>query len=237
MSALPQAPGDPPPSPVLVVTATPDETQAESDTTDLLAEAASDDAESDAWTPVELVLREHSYNPDLQGARALYASIAAHRLDGQPVWTMVVAPPGSLKTELLEALDGLPLVYLIDQVTPKTFLSGQIKKSKKSSEVSPSLLHRVGSSGILICPDFSTVLSMNRDDRGSVLADMRRIYDGHLRKEFGTSDTLTDREWRGRMTFAAGATPDVDGFTRCSSLLASDLSWCAGAGPAEWAQR
>src|SRR5262249_47312454 len=58
--------------------------------------------------------------------------------------------------------------------------------------------------------DFSTVLSMNRDHRGSVLADMRRIYDGHLSKEFGTADRLHERSWDGRITFAAAATPDID---------------------------
>jgi hypothetical protein len=39
---------------------------------------------------------------------------------------------------------------------------------------------------------------------------MRRIYDGHLRKEYGTADRLDERGWRGRITFAVAATPDID---------------------------
>jgi hypothetical protein len=162
------------------------------------------------WKTVERVLLTHHYRPDTQAARALYSAIAAHRLPGPPVWPIIVAPPGSLKTELLEPLDGLAGVLLVDQITPKTFLSGQIEDPKQSKNTSPSLLIRIGGNGILVYPDFSTVLSMNRDNRGSVLADMRRIYDGHLRKEFGTADRLGDREWRGRITFAVAATPDVD---------------------------
>jgi hypothetical protein len=116
-----------------------------------------------------------------------------------------------MKTDLLAALDGLPNVHLIDRVTPNTFLSGQVKDDKRSSsEKSSSLLHRIGTSGIIVYPDFSTILSMNRTHRGSVLADMRRIYDGHLRKEYGTDDDHRKHEWKGRITFAVATTDEVD---------------------------
>lgn len=165
----------------------------------------------DSWAGVEAALLAHHHKPDREAARALYSAIAAHRLKGQPVWPMLVAPPGSLKTELLEALDGLPGVHIIDKVTPNTFLSGQIPDGRKRTKISPSLLHRIGPDGIIAYPDFSTVLSMNRDRRGEVLADMRRIYDGHLRKEYGTVDSPHDHEWRGRITFAVATTDEVDG--------------------------
>ena len=119
---------------------------------------------------------------------------------------MLVAPPGSMKTELLEALGGLPTVHLVDRLTPNSFLSGQVARARGPA----SLLHRIGPDGILVCPDFSTLLSMHRDHRSAVLADLRRIYDGHLRRELGTAEHPTEREWRGRLTFLVAATPDVD---------------------------
>ena len=158
------------------------------------------------WDALQAVLLAHYHEPDLEAARTLFAAVAAHRLPGQPVWLMLVAPPGSMKTELLEALGGLPSVHLIDRLTPNSFLSGQVARSRAPA----SLLHRIGPDGILVCPDFSTVLAMHRDHRGAVLADMRRIYDGHLRREVGTWQNLEEREWRGRLTFLVGATPDVD---------------------------
>ena len=164
---------------------------------------------ADRWREVERVLHQHFYNPDIQAAQAAYAAIAAHYLLGAPVWPMLVAPPGSMKTELLAALDGIPRVHLIDQVTTKTFLSGQIAAGA-AQDAPSSLLHRIGDNGIVVYSDFSTVLEMKRDDRGSVLADMRRIYDGHLHKEFGTSDNPQARDWQGRITFAVAATPEVD---------------------------
>ena len=147
-----------------------------------------------------------NYEPDLETARVVYAAVAAHRLSGQPVWLMLVAPPGSMKTELLESLGGLPGVHLVDRLTPNSFLSGQVARARGPS----SLLHRIGPDGILVFPDFSTVLSMSRNHRGAVLADMRRVFDGALRRELGTAEHPTEREWRGRLTFLVAATPDVD---------------------------
>lgn len=158
------------------------------------------------WRTVTDVLRKHFHKPDIQAVRAVFASIAAHYLPGVPVWAMLVAPPGSNKTSTLQPLEDLPGIYLIDKLTPNTFLSGQIPEGEVDRP--PSLLHRIGESGILIFPDFSTVLAMKRDDRASVLADMRRIYDGQLRKEVGTSGEPL--EWRGRLTLTVAATPDVD---------------------------
>jgi integrase len=43
---------------------------------------------------------------------------------------MRCAFPHSMKSELITALDGLPFVFAIDAVTPKTFLSGQISTTK-----------------------------------------------------------------------------------------------------------
>jgi len=176
---------------------------------DVTAVAANDRAVQ-AWAKVERALLTHCHKPDLDGARALYAAVAAHRLPGQPVWAMLVAPPGSVKTELLSALDGLPNFHSIDQVTPNTFISGQIQDPKRGNKQPSGLLNRVGDSAIIAIPDFSTVSSMKADDRGGILADMRRIFDGQLHKEFGTSDNLDQRLWRGRITFVVAATPQVD---------------------------
>jgi hypothetical protein len=76
------------------------------------------------WANVEAALLKHHYKPDLQAARAMYAALAAHKLPGQPVWPMSVAPPGSMKTDLLAALDGLPLVHLIDRVNHNVLSHG-----------------------------------------------------------------------------------------------------------------
>src|SRR5258706_1840810 len=75
-----------------------------------------DGREKSPWEKVEAVLKQHFHQPDTEPVRAAYSAIAAHRLAGQPVWAMLVAPPGSLKTEGLNAIKGLPGVHTVDQV-------------------------------------------------------------------------------------------------------------------------
>jgi hypothetical protein len=176
------------------------------------------------WQAVENVLRAHYFEPDLLAARLFYSAIAAHDLaDGPPVWPLSIAPPSSGKTDLLEGLRGLPGFHFIDEMTPNTFLSGQLQDGPKNPvtaalAVSSSLLHRIGKSGILVCADFSTITEMKRDDRGRVLAALRRIYDGSYRREFGTSENLGEREWSARLTVAAAGTNEVE---RCYGVFQS----------------
>jgi hypothetical protein len=160
------------------------------------------------WQEAENTLQRHYHQPDLQAARALYASIAAHRLTGQPVWPMLVGPPGSMKTELLNGLQVLKGVHFVDQITANTFISGHIVDER--DEVPAGLLGRIGKGGMIVYPDFSTIMAMKPDAKASILSDMRRIYDGQLRKEYGTANNLKARKWEGRITFAVAATPEVD---------------------------
>ena len=119
--------------------------------------ARQSESQRGAWETVVRVLRTHYHDPDIEAARALYAAVAAHDLTGQPVWPMAVAPPGSMKSELITALEGMQRVFLVDAVTPKTFLSGQNPDERTPTDRKASLLHRIGESGIILIPDFSTV--------------------------------------------------------------------------------
>ena len=157
---------------------------------------------STLWDALVESIRAFHHEPDIQAIEAGYAAVAAHYLPGQPVWCFCVAPSSSGKTELLMPLQeagGL----LISTVTPKTFISGW---TDERSGVNGSLLERARES-VIVCKDFSQIISMPHRSRGPVLADLRDIYDGFIAKEFGTGQR---REWRGRITFIAGATPELD---------------------------
>lgn len=164
-----------------------------------------------AWSEVERFLSANFLNPDIAAAKIIYATVASHRINRHaPAWLLPIAPPGSMKTELLKSCEGLPGVHLIDEVTENTFISGELDRPGHERTVPASLLHRIGEDGIIIVPDFSTILEMNSDKRGKILSQLRRIYDGQLRREFGTSENLDEREWKGRITLLAGTTPEVD---------------------------
>jgi hypothetical protein len=175
--------------------------------------------QAEAWAEVERFLRQDYIDPDINAVRIICSCVAAHRITEHPaVWAMCVAPSGSLKTAILQSLDGLPTMHFIDEVTPNTFVSGRIpdrgdeeKPRRRREKREPaSLLHRIGDDGFLIAADFSTILSMDERSRAKILAQLRRIYDGHFTREFGTEENLSQRSWKGRLTFITGATPDID---------------------------
>jgi hypothetical protein len=165
----------------------------------------------DAWLEVETALRDHFFEPDVEAARAFYAALAAHHLDGQPVWPMLVAPPGNMKTEMIKACAGLPNFHAIDSLTPNTFLSGRAPDGDKPRG-KDGLLQRVGTDALIAFPDFSTLLEGNRDKRDQVFAQLRRLYDGELRREVGIELDADATQWKGRLTFIAGVTPEVDNY-------------------------
>ena len=191
--------------------------------------AALGDAPSTLWMAVENSLRKNFENPDIEAAKLLFASVAAHRIvQYPPAWIMAIAPSGSMKTALLDTLQDLPSVHFVDEVTANTFISGytgkqeqsEKKKQRENKPCAPaSYLHRLGQEAILIAADFSTVLAMDKRKRPVILAQLRRIYDGHFSREFGTGENLSEGTWKGRLTLLAGVTPEVDKhFTLLQSL-------------------
>lgn len=175
------------------------------------SDAASSTHPISCFAPVESILREKFKDPDIEAVKVTFSCVSAHRITDHPAaWPLVIAPPGSLKTVILECLRGLPSVHFVDEVTEATFISGKIDQPGRGRKAPASYLHRIGKEGILVSADFSTITSADRRLRAKVFAQLRRIYDGHFSREFGTDENLDERSWEGRLTFMAGATPEVD---------------------------
>lgn len=152
-----------------------------------------------------LLITDRDFLPVLVGAAL------AHRLESDPVWLLLVAPPGGTKTEPLRSFYGCTGYYALSELTAKTFASGLDTPNGHD----PSLLARL-TSEILILKDFTTVLEMRRDDRQAILAQLREIYDGRFDKAWGTGRELT---WEGRLGFLGGVTPIIDKHQGAMSIL------------------
>jgi hypothetical protein len=76
-----------------------------------------------------------------------------------------------------------------------------------------SLLKKLGNQFTIIMKDFTTILQKPDETQGSIIAQMREIYDGHIVKETGTGLTV---EWgskesskKGHATFIMAATEAI----------------------------
>ncbi len=198
------------------------------------------------WEAIRTALLDDFYKPDIEAAQALFASVAAHRIvDHPPAWNMLIAPSGSMKTALLETLRGLPSVHCPDEFTQNTLISGKLddrpRKQESTKEqgsvkvpIPASLLNRIGDEGILMIADFSTILGLDKNKRQTILSQLRRIYDGNFSREFGTSENLPDRKWKGHITILAGVTPEFDKYHSVSAVLGERFirtRWPRAGGP------
>ncbi len=144
------------------------------------------------------------------------AAAVANFLDGEPVWLAVIAPPSSGKSDILMAMSSIKGVHMLSTITPKTFASGLKPTPGKSR--APSLLERLqaGNKRLLIFKDFGTILNLHPNDRNTIFAQLREIYDGRYSASFGTG---IDIDWKGRIGVLAGATPNIDHAHRMNAEL------------------
>jgi hypothetical protein len=140
--------------------------------------------------------------PDHGAVLVALAGVVANYATGDPVWPLLVGPPGSGKTEIVNSITSAPGVWALSSLTPQTLLSGFERKGEPAS-----MLLQIGEFGILAFKDLTTVLTMHREARAQIIGQLREVADGKTEKSFGNGLRL---EWAGKMGFLAGVTPIID---------------------------
>jgi len=139
----------------------------------------------------------------------MFGSVLANRLEGDPLWMFLVAPPGGMKTELLMSLHTCPLITTTTSITPATLVSGANFAGGDPSLV-PKLDKRV-----LVIKDFTTIMSMNSIAKDEIFGILRDAYDGRTEKQFGNG---ISRAYESRFGIIAGVTPAIEQFNSNSVL-------------------
>jgi hypothetical protein len=148
------------------------------------------------------------YLPDPTPLLAILGTVAANLMQGDPVWLLLVGAPGGGKTEMLQPLCKLKNVIVTSTLTEASLLSATPSRDKARG-ASGGLLRTVGSLGILLCKDFTSVLAMNRDKRASVLAALREVYDGSWTRHVGVDGGAT-LHWEGKLGVIGACTSVID---------------------------
>lgn len=118
------------------------------------------------------------------------------------IWLLVIGPPSGGKTELVNIVSGVPYAHQVSTLTENAFLSGMAGDPAKEK----SLLHRIGTNGLILMKDFTSILSLKEELRKKILGDMREIYEGHLSKVTGNGRSS---EWKGKVNFIGAVTDAI----------------------------
>jgi hypothetical protein len=145
---------------------------------------------------------------DLDVLDATLAAAASERLTGDPLWLLVISGPGAAKTETVQALAGAG-AHVTSTIASEGALLSASPKRTRAKNATGGLLRKIGDHGVLVIKDVTSILSADRNVRGSVLAAIREIYDGRWERNVGTDggQTLT---WTGRIVVVGAVTTAWD---------------------------
>jgi hypothetical protein len=152
-------------------------------------------------------ISSHFYHPDLEALDIILACYRSHYFSGsKPVWLWVLGTSGSGKTEIgIKCVEGLPLIKPVGELTAAALIS-----AKRGQTGILYRLHKLTNgtyTGILTFKDFTSFLSMRREDRGVVVSQLREIADGKWDKDTGEKGS---QSWRGKVTLIAACTPALE---------------------------
>ncbi|CAN5787134.1 hypothetical protein BH18ACT2_BH18ACT2_08080 [soil metagenome] len=145
---------------------------------------------------------------DLDALDVTLAAAAVERLNGDPVWMLVISGSGNAKTETVQAF-GAAGAHVTSTITSVGALLSASPRKEKAKDATGGLLRKVGDHGVIVIKDITSILSMDRNGRAEVLAALREVYDGRWERNVGTDGgrTLT---WAGRITVIGAVTTAWD---------------------------
>jgi hypothetical protein len=141
---------------------------------------------------------------------AVLATAASERLDGDPLWLLVISGPGNAKTETVQSLAGAGAIVTSTIASEGALLSATKPQGKgKSTAATGGLLRKLGNRGVVVIKDVTSILSADSNTRSRVLAAIREIYDGRWERNVGVSGGLT-LTWTGRIAIIGAVTTAWD---------------------------
>ncbi|MBE3137622.1 MAG: hypothetical protein IMZ43_09585 [Thermoplasmata archaeon] len=146
----------------------------------------------------------------------MLGTVIANRMPGDSVSLYIIGPSSSAKTELVRSLIDYSHSYHLTKITPHTLVSGFQDRAKKGENF--SLLTKLQKEGrnILVFKDFTTILSMRREDRSEFISQLREMADGYICGDYGNAQHFELKEHIGVI---AACTNAIDEFDSVNGVL------------------
>jgi hypothetical protein len=163
------------------------------------------------------IYRKWLYLDDDAPVLLVAATVVANNTEGDPLWALLVGPPSSGKTETLQGIAGLHYVHGASTITETALLSGTAAR-ERDRDATGGMLRQIGEYGIILCKDFTSVLSQNKDTAALALAALREVYDGRWDRPVGAGGGRVLR-WQGKVGLVGGVTGSIDRYGQVVGAL------------------
>ena len=157
-------------------------------------------------TPLEevhKVYKKYFHIEDTKRLDIVLAVALSQKLEGIPIWMLIVGASGDMKSVQLNSFIGLDQVYKLHNLTSKSLVNGY-KDKKKFPDLAPELDNK-----IIVIPDMAQILKLAPVEKAEVWAQLRDLYDGMAGKVSGMGSRASYDNLK--VTLLAGSTPAIDG--------------------------
>lgn len=131
-------------------------------------------------------------------------AIALNWTSENPVWSQIIGAPGSGKTAHIMLYAGWPKMKMVSRITKNSLISGY--RDEDNPDEDPSFLNELDGM-LLIVKDFTTILQSPREERDSVIGQLRDIFDGDASRVFGN---IGLQEYHVKFNMLLAVTNEID---------------------------
>jgi len=148
------------------------------------------------------VYKKYFHIEDTKRIDVVLATALSSKLEGIPIWLILVGASGDMKSVQLNSLR-TSNVMVMHNLTSKTLVNGY-KDKTKYPDLAPELNDK-----IVIIPDMAQILKLPPAEKGELWGQLRDLYDGLAGKMSGMGSRS---QYEGlKVTLLAGSTPAIDG--------------------------
>jgi len=130
-----------------------------------------------------------------------------------PLWSQIIGAPSSGKTAHISLYQDWHKVKMVSRLTKNSLISGFRSEDKPKED--PSFLKELDGK-LLIIKDFTTILQSPKEERDSVIGQLRDIFDGNASRVFGT---IGLQEYKVKFNLLLAVTNVIDSFHSVNQQL------------------
>ena len=149
------------------------------------------------------VFKKWFHITDTNRLDVVLAVALSQKQKGIPLWMIIIAPSGDMKSEQLRALnDNGASVKVVPRMSDKTLVNG-FRDKEKCPDFAPKLDGK-----IMMIMDMAEILQLRADVKNEVWAQLRTLYDGEAGVASGMGTDVYYKDLY--VTFLGASTPAID---------------------------